>query len=79
MNQYKQEREFLQSQIVDDSDQEDMIAAYAAVKQFFESDFKDLYHTLTPEEKRTMWRAVINKVIVRSGKIVDVDFVKKGS
>ena len=77
MNQYKQEREFLQSQIVDDSDQEDMIAAYAAVKQFFESDFKDLYYTLTPEEKRTMWRSVINKVIVRSGEIVDVEFVKK--
>lgn len=79
MDQYKQERDFLQSQIIEDSEQEDVNVAFAAVKKFFEGDFRDSYHTLTPEQKQAMWRAVINKIIVRDKKIVDVEFVKKPS
>lgn len=79
LEQYKKEHDFLESQIVDDSQPEDVNAAYAVVRQFFESDFRDTYHTLTPQEKQAMWRTVISKIIIRDREIVDVEFVKKGS
>ena len=76
MDQYKKDRDFLQSQIVDDSEPEDVTAAYSNVKQFFESNFRDTYHFLTPEEKQAMWRTIINRIVVLGNQVIDVEFVK---
>ena len=76
LEQYKKERDFLESQIVDDSEPEDVNAVYANVKRFLESDFRDLYHTFTPQEKQAMWRSFISKIVIREKEIVGIEFVK---
>lgn len=39
---------------------------FSAVERLLESDFKDIYDTLTREEKRTLWRSVISEIRVDS-------------
>ena len=77
MDQYKKEYDFLQSQIVDDSEPEDLKTVYEEVKKFLEGDLRDVYHTLTPQEKQAIWRKMFTKIIVLNRKVVDLEIVRK--
>ncbi len=35
---------------------------FKAVERLLQSDFKNLYNTLTREEKRTLWRSAIKEI-----------------
>ncbi len=35
---------------------------FSAVERLLQTDFKNIYHTLTREEKRTLWRSVISEI-----------------
>lgn len=39
---------------------------FAAVRRLLDTDFKNIYDTLTREEKRTLWRSVISEITVDS-------------
>ena len=43
-----------------------------AIKAFLATDFEGIYVTLTKEEKRTMWRAVVDEIILDDGKPVEI-------
>lgn len=73
MDKYKQEYALLQSQIIDESEthKKDL----TALKQFLESDFRNIYETLTPMEKQALWRSVIKEIRVNKRQIVEVVFL----
>ncbi len=39
---------------------------FSAVEKLLQSDFKNIYESLTREEKRTLWRSVIKEIRVDS-------------
>lgn len=45
------------------------------IKDLIEGDYMMMYETLTREEKRSLWRGIIEGVTLRRGKIVDVNFL----
>ena len=75
MDKYKEEYAVLQSQIIDVP--EPKTVDYTAIKEFFQSNFRETYKDLTIIEKQSLWRSVITKIYVHNKEIVDIDFVKK--
>ena len=73
MDKYKQEYALLKSQIIDEP--ETTKKDLTALKQFLESDFRDIYKTLTPMEKQALWRSVIKEIRVYKREIVEVVFL----
>lgn len=73
MNKYKQEYELLQSQIIDEP--ETTKKDLTAVKNFLEGDFREIYKTMNPMEKRALWRSVIKEIKIRRREIVEVLFL----
>ena len=73
MARYKQEYALLQSQIIDEP--ETQKRDLTALKHFLESDFRDIYKTLTPIEKQALWRGVIKEIRVCKKEIVEVVFL----
>jgi DNA invertase Pin-like site-specific DNA recombinase len=73
MDEYKQQYASLQKQIIDEPEatKKDL----TALKQFIESNYKDIYETLNIEEKRALWRSVIKEIRVYKREIVDVVFL----
>ena len=73
MEKYKQEHALLQSQIVEapEIQKKDL----TALKKFLESNFRDVYKTLTVMEKQALWRSVIKEIRVRNKEIVEVVFL----
>ena len=73
MDKYKQEYALLQSQIIDEpkTTKKDL----TALKKFLESDFREIYKTLTPMEKQALWRSVIKEIRIRKREIVGVVFL----
>ncbi len=48
---------------------------FSAVERLLQSDFKNIYETLTREEKRTLWRSVISEIRVDSeNRITGISF-----
>lgn len=45
-----------------------------AVKAFLATDFESIYETLTKEERRTLWRSVIDEIILDDTKPVGIKF-----
>ena len=43
-------------------EQEEKRPDFESVKKLLTSDFKELYNTLTREEKRSLWRSVIKEI-----------------
>lgn len=73
MDKYKQEYALLQSQIVDEP--ETQKKDLTALKKFLESNFREIYKTLSPEEKQALWRSVIKEIRVHKREIVSVVFL----
>lgn len=44
------------------------------LKQFLKSDFEGIYGTLTPEDKRRMWRSIISEIHVEGNEIKSIKF-----
>ena len=45
-----------------------------AIKAFLKTDFENMYETLTKEERRTMWRSVIDEILLDGTKPVGIKF-----
>ena len=43
-----------------------------AVKAFLDTDFETIYETLTKEERRTLWRSVVDEIVLDSTKPVGI-------
>ena len=73
MAKYKQEYELLQSQIIDEP--EPTKKDLTAIKNFLEGDFREIYKTMNPMEKRALWRSVIKEIRILKRQIVEVVFL----
>ena len=73
MDKYKEEYELLQSQIIDDTPIQTNNISF--LEEFLESDYAVSYHTMTPEQKRALWRSIIKEIRIRNGKMVSVIFL----
>ena len=47
----------------------------SVLKKFLESDFKDIYKTLSTTEKQALWRSIIKEIRVRRREVVEVVFL----
>jgi hypothetical protein len=45
-----------------------------AVKAFLATDFESIYETLTKEERRTMWRSIIDEIVLDGKEPVGIKF-----
>lgn len=45
------------------------------LKVFLESDFKAMYQTLKREEKRSLWRSIIKRMVVHDYDNIDIEFL----
>ena len=46
----------------------------AAVRKFLASDFEEVYAAMEQEEKRQLWRSIIDHLVVEGNRVVDVVF-----
>lgn len=44
------------------------------LRQFLKSDFEEIYKTLTPEDKRRMWRSIIDEIYVENHTVKSIKF-----
>lgn len=73
MEKYKADYAALQSQIIEQpvSKKKDL----SAMKDFLQSNFKEIYKTLSKEEKRALWRSVIKEIRVSGKEVKDIIFL----
>jgi DNA invertase Pin-like site-specific DNA recombinase len=45
-----------------------------AVKAFLATDFEGIYETLSKEEKRTLWRSIIDEIVLDGAEVVGIKF-----
>lgn len=45
------------------------------LKAFLESDFRTMYDTLKREEKRSLWRSIIKRIVVHDNDNIDIEFL----
>lgn len=45
------------------------------IRAFLETDFQTIYDTLTPQEKRTLWSSIIDKIIVDNDGGIEIVFL----
>lgn len=74
MEKYKTDYEFLQSQIIDQPENESK-KDLSAIKAFLESGFENIYNTLDFAEKQQLWRTVIKEIKVFGKEIISIDFL----
>lgn len=46
----------------------------SGLREFLASDFEEIYHSLEREEKRQLWRSIIDTLVVDGNRIVDINF-----
>ena len=46
----------------------------APLREFLASDFEEIYLSLEREEKRQLWRSIIDHLVVEGNHVVDVVF-----
>ncbi len=74
MDKYKADYAELQSQIVDVAppvQKKDL----AALKEFLQGNYKEIYGTLSDVEKQAMWRTIIKEIRVSGNKILGIKFL----
>ncbi len=73
MDKYKQEYALLKSQIIDapEASKKDL----TDLKKFLDSNFREIYKTLSIMEKQALWRSVIKEIRVYKREIVSVVFL----
>ena len=73
LEEYKSQHAELQSQIIDETPppKKDLTAFY----NFLNSDYKKIYHTLNPEEKRALWRSIIKEIRMHRKEVASVVFI----
>ena len=67
LDEYKKDYEIYTSALNQIQEQEipvETLPDFSAIEHLLESDFKNIYDTLTREEKRTLWRSVIKEIRV---------------
>jgi DNA invertase Pin-like site-specific DNA recombinase len=47
----------------------------SAVRSFLDMDLKAIYDTLMPQERRTLWSSIIDKIIIDNGKQIEIVFL----
>jgi hypothetical protein len=74
LDKYKADYAELQSQIVDvapPAQKKDL----AALKEFLQGNYKEIYGTLSDVEKQAMWRTIIKEIRVSGNKILGIKFL----
>lgn len=52
----------------------EVVRDLAPLREFLNSDFETIYHSLEREEKRQLWRSIIDHLVVEGNHVVDVVF-----
>lgn len=73
MDKYRADYTSLQNQIIPETTQEPK--DLSVLKKFLESDFKEIYPTLSVEKKQALWRSIIKEIRVSGKEIVDIVFL----
>lgn len=73
-DEYDKEYDKLQSKL-DMCDLEPQARNLEPLKAFLKSDFKDIYEYLSKEEKRALWRSIIDKMVFNSHDDIDIKFL----
>jgi len=70
---YKQDYADLQSQIIDEPEEEKI--DLTAAQNFLSIDLKSVYETLSKVEKRALWRSIIKEIRIFNKEVVGVNFL----
>ncbi len=74
---YAEQTKYLKEQIAKaqaDEAKEEKPVDTEAVKAFLATDFEGLYETLTKEERRTLWRSVVDEIVLDGTEPVGIKF-----
>lgn len=52
----------------------EVVRDLAPLREFLNSDFETIYHTLEQDEKRQLWRSIIDHLVVEGNNVVDIVF-----
>ena len=74
LDEFRRRRDELQAQIIDD-EEEPKKTDLTAVTSFLGSGFEEIYGTLSPLEKRTLWRSVIKEIYCEGSEVKRVVFL----
>ena len=67
--QYKQELDRLISTAAPE------VKDLSAIRSFLALDLQSIYDSLTPQEKRTLWSSIIDKIIISDGGDIEIVFL----
>lgn len=67
--QYKQELDKLTSTATPE------VKDLSAIRSFLALDLQSIYDSLTPQEKRTLWSSIIDKIIISDGGDIEIVFL----
>jgi multidrug resistance efflux pump len=70
---YKQDYADLQSQIIDDQEEEKI--DLTAAQNFLSVDFKSIYDTLSRTEKQSLWRSIIKELRISNDRSIEIEFL----
>jgi len=76
--QYQKERKAILAQLIEDEPEPELpeLADLEKIQELLSSGVLELYKDFTDEEKRAFWRGILRQVVVKNGRIVDVDFIE---
>jgi DNA invertase Pin-like site-specific DNA recombinase len=74
MEKYRSDYAKLQEQIIEIPEEQPK-KDFTELKTFLESDFKNVYNSLTDIQKQSLWRKVIKEIRVSGKNIVDIKFL----
>ena len=71
---YAKESEKLKRQIAEakEAEKDERPPNLDVLRQFLASDFESIYETLDPQDKRRMWRSVIDEVVIENQEIKSI-------
>lgn len=73
MDEFRTDQEKIKSQLIVSKPKEKV--NINELRDFINSDFKSIYSTLNDKEKQSLWRSVIDRIIVRGSKVKTIFFV----
>ena len=75
---YEEKRQAILAKLVEDEPETPLpeLADLERIQALFNGDIESLYQDFTPEERRAFWRGILNRITVKDGKLVAVDFIE---
>lgn len=74
---YQKKKEQTLAQLIEEEPEPELpkVADLEKIQDILNSGVLDLYKEFTPEEKREFWRGIVNRIEVKDGNIVSVEFI----